>query len=253
MMRACRFCSLAVLMALILLCAVPAVHAEDDGLQAALEQMDADALYELKDRIDDRLRALGVYPFEKLSEGSRGDEVAALQRRLAELGYYKGEADGRYRQTTATAMKAFEKLAGLRRDGIATVEDQKLLFSAKAPAQPTPTPSPTPKPTPTPNKARDYPDMDAKAYRSVGLMADKTAGSRYKLECTILALLDGGTRWLTETEVNGSAVLAAVEGFSDSRAVGDHVTVYGEYRGLTSYQSESGPVTLPLFKCEYLD
>ncbi len=244
-----RLCCLAALLALILMCAVPSPAQAEDGVpDTVLEQMDADALYALKARIDDRLRAIGAYPFVRLSEGSKGDEVTALQERLKELGYFKGEPDGRYRQTTVDAMKAFEKQAGRRRDGVATVEDQLLLFSAEAPAQPTPTPSPTPKPTRTPNKARDYSDMD---YRVVGFMAEKYAGSRYKVEGTILALLNDGTRWLVE--LNASAGLTAVEGFPEPRAVGDTVHVYGEYQGITSYQSESGPVSLPLFKCEYLD
>ena len=249
MSRARRLCCLLSLLLLFLMCVAPALsHAEGEEVQALLDQMDADALFELKDRIDLRLRQLGAYPFEKLSEGSRGDEVTALQKRLIELGYYKGEADGRYRNATANAMKAFEKQAGLRRDGIATVADQQLLFSAEAPVQPTPTPSPTPRPTRTPNKARDYSDPD---YRTVGLMAERYAGNRYKLEGTILAVLDDGARWLVE--LKASAGLAAVESFPEARQAGDSVTVYGEYQGITQYESESGPVSLPLFKCEYLD
>ena len=54
---------------------------------------------------------------EVLARGADGPEVAALQRRLAELGYRPGEPDGRYGAQTASAVMAFEKREGIQRDG----------------------------------------------------------------------------------------------------------------------------------------
>ena len=126
----CRVCRLIALWAALLLCAAPlSAFADGNALGERLSGLDAGELTELKALIDLRLRALGEYPFVKLSEGSKGDEVTALQKRLKELGYLSSEPDGRYRQKTTAAMKAFEKAAGLKRDGIASVEDQKRLFA----------------------------------------------------------------------------------------------------------------------------
>ncbi len=53
-----------------------------------------------------------------LREGDRGDDVQALQERLAELGYRPGTADGTFGTHTASAVLAFQKREGLTRDGI---------------------------------------------------------------------------------------------------------------------------------------
>ena len=56
---------------------------------------------------------------EVLRPGSRGPAVRELQRRLAQLGYRPGSADGGYGAQTASAVMAFEKHEGLGRDGVA--------------------------------------------------------------------------------------------------------------------------------------
>lgn len=52
-----------------------------------------------------------------LRQGDSGAEVRALQRRLAELGYWVGRVDGRYGPLTTQAVYALQKAAGLKRDG----------------------------------------------------------------------------------------------------------------------------------------
>lgn len=214
---------------------------------AALSSLTADELRILRSRIDDRLRAMGEYPFVKLSEGSKGDEVTALQTRLKGLGYFSQEPDGRYRATTVNAMKAFEKAMGLKRDGVATVDDQILLFADAAPAAPTPTPSPTPKPTRTPSLSKDYGVLN---YRLAGLMPDKYAGERYRMDGTVIAFV--GDRWLVELS-SASGGLVLVENAGVTRAEGAEVRVWAEYAGLATYSSQSGPVTLPLMRCEHVE
>ena len=57
---------------------------------------------------------------EALSKlGSRGDEVRNVQRKLKELGYYKGSVDGIFGVQTQTSVKAFQRSCGLTADGIA--------------------------------------------------------------------------------------------------------------------------------------
>lgn len=52
-----------------------------------------------------------------LRRGDRGPAVLAVQKRLAELGYWLGTPDGRYGGLTEQAVFAVQKAAGLRRDG----------------------------------------------------------------------------------------------------------------------------------------
>ncbi|NLJ61144.1 MAG: peptidoglycan-binding protein, partial [Firmicutes bacterium] len=59
----------------------------------------------------------------------KGQDVAALQRRLAELRYYTGECDGMYGILTKGAVFDFQKAHRLRVDGIAGKEVFNLLKS----------------------------------------------------------------------------------------------------------------------------
>ena len=66
-----------------------------------------------------------------LQSGSRSKAVAALQEALKELGYYAGTADGSFGMTTVAAFKKFQKINGLKQDGIASAEIQKLIFEGR--------------------------------------------------------------------------------------------------------------------------
>lgn len=82
-----------------------------------------------------------------LRYGDSGDLVAALQTRLAELGFYQARVSGGYYQITRTAVRAFQQQNGLTVDGVAGQQTQELLFSADAASvNDTPRPSPTPTP-----------------------------------------------------------------------------------------------------------
>jgi len=69
--------------------------------------------------------------------------VKLLQKQLKDLGYLKSNhrLSTVYDKTTRSAVAAFQALAGMNADGVATPGVQDLLFSAAAP---TPTPTPTP-------------------------------------------------------------------------------------------------------------
>jgi hypothetical protein len=72
-------------------------------------------------------------PSKILKVGSRGEAVLTLQKRLAELRYEVGAADGFYGQQTWQGVVAFQKYARLKRTGTYTLETQKALHTAKLP------------------------------------------------------------------------------------------------------------------------
>ena len=70
----------------------------------------------------------------KLRRGDKGDEVVALQRRLTELGYWNGTADGSFGLLTQQAVYALQKAAGLGRDGVVGARTRRALESGVRPA-----------------------------------------------------------------------------------------------------------------------
>lgn len=67
-----------------------------------------------------------------LTIGASGEYVYNLQARLFELGYYTGRIDGRFYDSTAAAVKAFQAVNGLTADGIAGGATLNKLDSANA-------------------------------------------------------------------------------------------------------------------------
>jgi len=67
-----------------------------------------------------------------LRYGSKGNEVKKLQKRLVELGYYKGRISGNYLDGTRNGITAFQEKNGLPVTGEADAETQALLFSSSA-------------------------------------------------------------------------------------------------------------------------
>ena len=65
-----------------------------------------------------------------LGRGSKGPEVIELQKRLTQLGYVIGTANGNFGSKTEAAIRRFQKERGLRVDGLAgtqTIKELKLL------------------------------------------------------------------------------------------------------------------------------
>ena len=71
-----------------------------------------------------------------LKQGDKGDSVKALQKRLIELGYLTGTADGTFGAATKAAVKEFQTAAGISADGVAGAATITALFSASAPRKP---------------------------------------------------------------------------------------------------------------------
>lgn len=66
-----------------------------------------------------------------LSSGAQGDKVTVLQEALDELGFYSGQADGKFGSGTKSAVMDFQKMNGLAQTGAADGETQELLFEGK--------------------------------------------------------------------------------------------------------------------------
>jgi len=83
------------------------------GLSAdgELTPMTLRALEEARWRLGDRV--LGIKPDGLI----RGDDVAALQNRLSEMGFNCGKVDGIFGPMTANAVAEFQKSAGVKADG----------------------------------------------------------------------------------------------------------------------------------------
>ena len=95
----------------------PAEKKEEDG-----EDADADP--------DSELSFSSV-----LSLGAEGNDVAALQTKLAELGYYNGEITAQFDEATDAAVKAFQADNGLDVDGYVGPATLSAINAAEAPAE----------------------------------------------------------------------------------------------------------------------
>ena len=71
--------------------------------------------------------AYGALGDRLLGRGSKGPEVIELQKKLAQLGYVVGTADGKFGPKTETAIRRFQKERGLRVDGLAGTQTIKEL------------------------------------------------------------------------------------------------------------------------------
>ena len=69
---------------------------------------------------------------ETLENGSEGDAVRALQKRLKELGYLNGSVDGSFGPSTLSAVISFQEKNGLNADGKAGTATLNALYSANA-------------------------------------------------------------------------------------------------------------------------
>lgn len=81
-----------------------------------------------------------------LKSGSKGTEVSELQATLKLLGFYGGEVDGVFGQSTATAVSQFQQAAGLPADGVAGPATWNRLFPPSPIATITPPVAPVTRP-----------------------------------------------------------------------------------------------------------
>lgn len=70
--------------------------------------------------------------YTQLARGDQGTAVAQMQTRLKQLGYLNDVADGVFGGNTEEAVMAFQQANGLEATGVATPEDQAVLFNGGA-------------------------------------------------------------------------------------------------------------------------
>lgn len=93
-------------------------------------------LMQMWQQVISMMREAECYPYVELRQGDTGYEVIFLQARLMQLSYYGKPIARQFGSGTHAAMRMFEKVHKLPINGVASVEDQKLLFSFKAVSNP---------------------------------------------------------------------------------------------------------------------
>ncbi|MCI5956611.1 MAG: peptidoglycan-binding protein [Clostridiales bacterium] len=85
--------------------------------------------------------------YKTIRVGDNGEDVRAMQEKLAQYGYYEGELDGRFGNQTRRAVEAFQYQHGLSVDGIAGERTLTVLYESgevrMAPSKETPAPQET--------------------------------------------------------------------------------------------------------------
>lgn len=109
-----------------------------EGLQLA--ELSLEELLKLRDEVDMMLEQKGYSVYFDIERGDKGEDVSRIQERLSQLGYYTGKMSGKFDSETQMAFKAFEKAHDLKNDGLASREDQIVLFGSDAIAKATATP-----------------------------------------------------------------------------------------------------------------
>ena len=153
----------------------------------------------------------------KKNQNERLDAVVAIQARLRELGYYGGETDGLYGDSTFLAVVAFQRANGLKSDGLAGADTQRLLFEGENLIDSTGrvhvpfvevTRAPTPTPTPAP------PQLDMYGFSAGGELNPQLFGGTNYDDGTIRAELqrDKGVLLLRVNVKNPSQLRGALAG-----------------------------------------
>ncbi len=96
------------------------------------------------------IKTLSALSGQNIRYGDRGLLVRTVQSRLEILGYLKDNVTGTYDTATQNAVKEFQRKNGLKVDGVAGEDTQRLLASGGLGSSATPTEKPTPTPTPLP-------------------------------------------------------------------------------------------------------
>ncbi|MBR6569175.1 MAG: peptidoglycan-binding protein [Clostridia bacterium] len=117
-----------------------------EGTRVAVKKFQKDYGLEATGTVDGETEALLMSAeYRVLKEGLNGDDVTRLQQHLKDLGYFNQNPTGKYRSITSSAVKDFQKNNGLKANGTADMDTQRLLYSGQAlakGAKPTATPAP---------------------------------------------------------------------------------------------------------------
>lgn len=131
-----------------------------------------------------------------LADGARGPEVAALQKKLAQLGFDPGPADGQFGPKTEAAVVAFQRANHLAVDGIVGPETWGALDGGR-PAPPPPGDGFDPSPPPRGPTAPTPPSRGGAATPAVPSATPETvnAGARAPLSNGVPQYKQGDAAW----------------------------------------------------------
>lgn len=176
---------------------------------------------------------------ETLQKGDKGDDVVALQKRLIELNYLSGSADGDYGNNTKSAVELFQKEAGLSATGIADAETQQALYAEDAPV------------------AKVYLSLD---FDAISRDPGSYKGKNYTFSGKVVQVMEqealSSTYVVLRIATRGNyddVVYVTYYRDSDEARIleDDRVIVYGTCEGLHTYETVLGSsVTLPKFSAE---
>ena len=148
-----------------------------DGTDTALRAFQADYGLEATGVMDESTQAaLETAVHRPLRLGSTGQDVARLQLKLMQLGFYEGAITGSYLMSTQEAVAAFQTHNGLVADGVATISLLELLYSSKALSA-----HDTAKPTPTPDPSHKVAEVNAEDDGTIPFTKKLQRGSEGKL------------------------------------------------------------------------
>lgn len=221
---------------------------------SSLYDLSIEELLILQTEISKVLAEKGYVTYIELDRGSKGDEVVSLQERLKELGFYQGLISGKYDTETQKAFKQFEKINGLDNDGIASQDDQIVLYSSDAVAKITPIQDETTAaasvkvtPEPAPEGYLPFSDFD---YTEYFRYPEKYYGTKITLKGKVVQVM--GSRksgYQIRLATSGSSDIVYVRIYNDpgfNILDDDRLTVYATMKNTYTYTSTFlSSVTIP--------
>ena len=207
-----------------------------------LADLSVEDLLTLKELIDVEINNRGVVTYFDIRRGDKGEDVARLQERLRDLGYYSGQISGKYDTETQKSMKQFEKTNGLDNDGDASREDQVVLFSdAAVPKETIKQGEETSRLTSSKKEEEEeYPDYGEFDYTEVFRYPERHIGEKVKLIGKVVQVLGdrkSGFQLRFDTG-NGDIVFVTINHDPEYNILeNDRMRIYGVVTGTITYES----------------
>lgn len=212
-----------------------------------LASMSTEELLALRAQIEEQLLARGYAPYVDLERAARGEAVVRVQERLQALGYLSGPVTGKFDAETQLAFKSFERHNGLNSNGLASREDQRLLFSEDARPRPSASSAPDSTPAaPGTEQPEGYGELD---YEEVSRYPEKHVGEKVVLRGRVLQVL-GDRESGFQLRLGTSGYDQVVYVFADDPGFNildnDRLTIYAVLSEPVTYRSVLGQqITLP--------
>lgn len=214
----------------------PSASGAYDDIETLLDSLSIDELLDLQNAIEERLQGLGYRAYYDLERGAKGDDVVHVQERLSALGYYTGRFTGKFDSETQKAFKQFEKANGLENDGVASREDQTILFSSNAIEKAV---TATPAPEKENSSSSEYSDYGKFDYEDCARFPEKHVGEKVALKCRVAQVIGSRTSgYELRVSIGGDYVYVDVPfdpGFNILE--NDRLTIYASMNGVKTYTS----------------